>query len=185
MRAGGGAQKFALWRWHGALLATTLVLTALDALLLLLIDRLMDNSVPGYKSNPSLLAPVTIFFFIVYVSNYRGLRFGWHRVLPYVVIGTAVFFPLIFITSLSRFWLGLPADMEFFYRNEYCPPTVGGELCGQALAHMVFCMTMRTLPLLVIIPAAFYGLLKINFLGVTSLVSAQGKSTPDAGVNTP
>lgn len=153
------------FRLHLALLVTCLMLTVLDYMILALIDNLLLKYVPGYSSTDSLITAVVIFFFAVYGLCYQGLMYGWQKIVPYVIYGTAVFFPLIFVTSLVRFFVGLPENLDHFYRFSYCADNV---LCGPALAHMVFCSSIRTLPLLLIIPAAFYGLLKINFLGLAN-----------------
>ena len=154
------------WQW--ALFVTTLLLTLLDYSLLRSIDAVMTTTVPGYISNKSLALPAVIFFFIAYFLNYRGIVHGLKRIVPYVVYGTSIFFPLIFVTSIIHFFLGMDPDLEQFYRLDYCPDKTAETICGAALAHMVFCSVMRTLPLLIVIPAAFYGLLKINFLGVAT-----------------
>ena len=156
------------WRWHMALLVTTVLLTLLDYILLRTINAVMVRTIPGYMLDNVLVAPMVLTFLCIYFLNYRGIIYGWQRIAPYVIYGTAIFFPLIFITSLLRFLPGLPADLALFYRREYCPETATASLCGPALAHMVFCWVMRTLPLLIILPVTFYGLLKINFLGVAT-----------------
>lgn len=164
MSDSGSSQKIAL-RWYIALLITTFLLTLLDYFLLRVIDTIMVQSVPGYKSNNSFLAPAVIFFFVAYFLNYRGIMYGWLRIIPYAIYGTSVFIPLIFILSICRFFIFLPEDLAYFYQHEYCSVSTT-FYCGQALAHMVFCSAMRTLPLLIIIPASFFVLLKINFLGI-------------------
>ena len=153
-------------RWHCALLATTAVLSLLDYCLLLNIDTFMVRFIPGYKSNESLVTPVVMFFFIAYFINYRGIIYGWQRIAPYVIYGTAIFFPLITVTTACRFFWALPAELELYYREEMCGLPSPSALCGPALAHMVFCAMIRTVPILLIVPLAFFSLLKINFLGV-------------------
>jgi hypothetical protein len=162
----GSKPKLAL-RWHIALLITTLFLTLLVYFLLRVIDTVMVESIPGYKSDKAFLMSAIIFFFVAYFLNYRGIMYGWLRIIPYTIYGTSIFIPLIFIHSICRFFVFLPEDVAHFYQQVYCPTTTT-FYCGQALAHMVFCSAMRTLPLLIIIPASFFVLLKINFLGVAT-----------------
>jgi hypothetical protein len=162
----GSTPKIAL-RWHIALLITTFLLSLLDYFLLHVIDTVMQQSVPGYKSNNSFLVPAIICFIAGYFFNYRGIMYGWLRIFPYAIYGTSVFLPLILFFSICRFYVFLPEDLAHFYQQEYCPTTTT-FYCGQALAHMVFCSAMRTLPLLIIIPVSFFVLLKINFLGVAT-----------------
>jgi hypothetical protein len=152
-------------RWYIALLINMLILGILFYSLLRIVDSVMVQTMPGYRSNHSFAAPSAIFFSVVLYINYHSILYGWQRVLSYVLSGISMFFPLIFLLCISRFYLGLPEELALFYQQEYCPISTD-VYCGQALAHMVFCSTIRTLPLLVIMPTTFYGLLKINFFGV-------------------
>ena len=148
------------------LITLVLLLAVIDYLSLEMIENLLSEYIRGYQRSESNIAPALIFIPVAYAVNYLGYRYGWKTMLPYHLCAISVFFPLIFLTVIVSFYIGLPAATHTFYTTEMCPSYAGGLLCGQALAHNVFCMTMRALPLLIIIPAVFYGLLQLNFLNL-------------------
>lgn len=149
-----------------------LLLAIIDYLSLNLIEDTLENHVRGYQRSESNIIPAIIFIPVAYAVNYFGYRYGWKTMLPYHLCAIGVFFPLIFITVIANFYAGLPLQIHIFYAEEICTQNASRLLCGQAFAHSVFCMTMRALPLLIIIPAAFYGLLKINFLNLRTAYEA-------------
>ncbi|AEG01754.1 hypothetical protein [Methylomonas methanica] len=129
-------------------------------------DHILAKYIDGYKPSSPQLTPEIIFFMAAYTVNYYGFKYGWKRMLPYHICAIAVFFPLIFLSSVIRFFTEIPAELYQFYTMEMCDAKIALTACGRALAHMTFCNTMRALPLLFIIPAAFYILLKINFINI-------------------
>lgn len=151
---------------HTRLLALVLLLAIIDYLSLEMIENLLSEYIRGYQRSESNVGPALIFIPVAYAVNFLGYRYGWKTMLPYHLCAISVFFPLIFLTVIIHFYTGLPTDAHAFYENDLCPAPSEELLCGQALAHNIFCMTMRALPLLIIIPAAFYGLLQLNFLNL-------------------
>ena len=136
-------------------------------------NHILAMYVNGYRPSSPELIPEIIFFIAAYLVNYYGFKYGWKRMLPYQICAIAVFFPLIFFTSVIRFFTDIPMELYEFYTAEMCDSKVALTSCGHALAHMTFCNTMRALPLLFIIPAAFYFLLKINFINIKTCYEAR------------
>jgi len=151
---------------HTKFLVLVTVLSIFNHNSLKLSDYLLATYMDGYESSNAYLIPAIVFFIAAYAVTYFGFKYGWKRMLPYQLCATAIFFPLIFLTSVARFFTGFLPETYEFYAMEVCGIEVGPLLCGQALAHMIFCDTVRALPLMLIIPAVFYCLLKINFLNL-------------------
>lgn len=150
--------------YHFRLFILVVILTVLDYFILVTIDSMMSVYIVGYKVRASYVAPLIIFFIIVYISSNFGIKYGWVRILPHIYIGVAVFFPLIYFTSYWEITRNLPVEIKQQYLSVYCHSSVDVEkVCGKALAHMVFSRAISTVPLLLFIPALFYGLMQIGF----------------------
>lgn len=152
------------WVIQVKLVTIVLVLGVIVYISLVSIDTLLSATLVGYRLSNSLFMPMAIFFPVAYTVTYFGYKYGWLSMLPYHICAIAVFFPLIFLTAVVDINTGLPREDYLFYTFELCKNHLPGLLCGQALAHRVFCMTVRALPLMIIIPAAFSLMLKHNFL---------------------
>ena len=149
---------------HLRLFLLVVILTVLDYFILVTIDSMMSVYITGYKIRTSYVAPVIIFFVIVYISINFGIKYGWVRILPHIYIGVAVFFPLIYFTSYWEITHSLPAEIKQEYLSIYCRSSADVEnVCGKALAHLVFSRAISAVPLLLFIPALFYGLMQISF----------------------
>jgi hypothetical protein len=146
------------------LVLAVLTLGSITFISLSSIDTLLSSHLSGYRSSGSLFLPMAIFFPVAYTVIYFGYKYGWKSMLPYHFCAIAVFFPLIFGTAVVDMYIGLHREDYLFYSLELCQNHSSKMLCGQALAHQVFCMTARALPLMIIIPSAFSFMLKINFL---------------------
>lgn len=153
-----------MWIIQVKLIIIVIILGVINYITLISVDGLLSVYVRGYQSSGSIMLPMAIFFPVAYAVIYLGYKYGWKSMLPYHFCAISVFFPLIFITAVVEMSIGLSRFDYLFYNLELCQNHLSGLLCGQALAHRVFCMTVRALPLMVIIPAAFSFLLKHNFL---------------------
>mgnify|MGYP000226701418 CR=1 FL=1 len=142
------------------------LLTAIDYVLLILIDSVLITYVKGYQSTGDYFLPNVLFFLATYTLCWNGLKYGWSQLLPYFMLATGIFFPLILINTIGNFYLGLSPELETFYRDHYCNEIHGDLLCGEALAHLAFSGVIRALPLLIIIPTIFYCFYQINLFGI-------------------
>lgn len=152
--------------YHLKLVVVVVILSVFNHISLRATNYVLTNYIQGYISAPRYLFPGIIFFFASYIAVNFGVKRGWKRLLPYHLYAISVFFPLIFFNAVGRFISGVPLEIQEFYALELCGGNAGEMLCGQALAHMVFGMAMQALPLLLIIPAVFCVLLRVNFLNL-------------------
>lgn len=150
------------WQLSVAVLATSMLSLYVYAVLRFT-DSLLFRVIPGYKSTGNHVLGVCIFFVAASVYLYLIRHQDWRRAFPFYSTAVALFFPLVVFSSLLRIQIGLPESLQQFYANDYCEVVSNSVLCGQALAHIVFCMTVRALPLVLTVPLLYRLLFNLLF----------------------
>jgi len=148
----------------------TAILSVYVYTLLRLADKVLFLVVAGYKSTGSYELGVTIFFLASSAYLYLIRNQDWSRTFPFFSTAIALFFPLVVFSSILRINIGLPESLHHFYATDFCDPVVNEDLCGQALAHIVFSMTIRALPLVLTVPLLYR--LLFHHLFKTSMVAS-------------
>ena len=138
----------------------SLCLTLIVYGLLQLIDLVLVNVVVGYQTAGSYFFGASIFFVASLFSFYFSVKYRWNQALPFFSIAIAVYFPLVLLSSLAKIYLGIPLDVYSAYMESFCLEDSGSGVCGEALAHMVFSMAIRALPLVLTIPYLYWVALK-------------------------
>ena len=138
-------------------------LTVIDHIVLTNIDRLMEVYIAGYQARSSYLLTNIMYFIACFITIICGLRFSWSRMLPFIYIAVAVFFPLIFLNSAWEVYIDMAPSAKAYYQNTLCRITAREALCGKALAHMVFTRVISALPLLFMTPVLFYITVKAGY----------------------
>ena len=151
------------------LLFISVFLTTLTIVLLASIDFLFVTIIEGYQTTGAFFLPFLIVLMSIYSLLWCGQRFGWPTLLPYMMYGTGVFFPHIILTALASFYFGMPSHLEEFYLQNYCVEETVRPMCGQALAHLVFCGVIRALPLLFVVPSVFFSFYRYNIFHVRDM----------------
>jgi len=123
--------------------------------MLSLSDKVLFSLVPGYQTTGHYEFGVAIFFLSSAVYLYLIRKQDWRRSFPFLSVAVSLFFPLVVLSSILRIQIGLPNELQAFYTDNLCISTDGDQLCGQALAHIVFCMTVRALPLVLTVPLLY------------------------------
>ncbi len=145
---------------YAAILATA-VQSIYVYITLIVTDKILLHVITGYHSPGSYEFGVAIFFVASSLYLYVVRNQSWSRISPFLMTAIALFFPLVVFSSILRIKAGLPEDLHNFYASNFCPPETGETLCGQALAHVVFCMTVRALPLVVTVPLLYRVIFKL------------------------
>lgn len=140
-------------------------LTVIDHIALTTIDRLMESYIIGYQARSSYLLSNVMYFSACFVTILFGLVFSWSRMLPFVYIAVAIFFPLIFLNSYWEVYFEMNADDKASYQEALCTQGILNTdlLCGKALAHIVFSRVISALPLLFMTPLLFYIIIRLGY----------------------
>lgn len=147
-------QKARYWQLSVAILAMS-ILSLYVYTVLRLTDHMLFSVISGYQSTGNHELGVAIFFLTSSVYLYLIRHQDWRRAFPFFSTAVALFFPLVVLSSILRISIGLPESLHEFYANDFCNVGEYNELCGQALAHIVFCMTVRALPLVLTVPLLY------------------------------
>jgi hypothetical protein len=166
-------QKTKHWQIFTAILAMS-VLSIYVYILLRLTDKVLFHVIVGYQSTSSYGFGVGIFFMASSLYLYLIRKQSWNRTFPFFSTAIALFFPLVVFSSMLRINIGLPEAVNHFYANNLCIRATTESLCGQALAHIVFCMTVRALPLVLTVPLLYRLMFSRLYLKPTES-SADGK----------
>jgi len=144
------------------------VLTVIDHIALTNIDSLMESHIIGYQARASYLLSNTMYFSACFITILCGLALGWSRMLPFIYIAVAVFFPMIFLTSCWEVYFEMNAADKTYYQENLCVPSTSSDefLCGKALAHIVFSRVISALPLLFLTPILFYITIRLGYFGL-------------------
>ena len=141
------------------------LLTVIDHFVLITIDSWMEQYVVAYQARSSYLMPNIMYFVACFITIACGLYYGWSRMLPFIYIAVAVFFPLIFINSSIEVYWEMSQELQLHYQLAVCQYSVSSAegLCGKALAHVIFSRVISALPLLFLTPLLFYGVLLLGY----------------------
>jgi len=134
--------------------------------LLNIVDIILSRLVIGYQTTGSYVISSCIFFVVSLFCFYFAIKYNWNQLFPYLSMAIAVYFPLVTLSSLVKIYIGIPDDIYLLYMESFCIKAPELGLCGEALAHIVFSMAIRALPLVLSIPYLYW--LGLNYLGINN-----------------
>lgn len=148
------------------LIAVDFVFSVYVYYLLKLTDILLSRFIFAYQATESYLLSAAVFFFVSLAFFYFSIKYNWNRLFPYFAMALAVYFPLVTLSSYLRIYNGLPEEVTAIYFDNFCSDSNSITLCGEALAHMVFSLSIRALPTVLSVPYLYW--LAIQYLKLDS-----------------
>lgn len=135
------------------------VFSIYTGIILALTDNALHRFLPDYQFSGRYEFGLILFFICCTGFIFLGRWRGWSNWRYFIIGPLGVFFPLVFLASALRLFIGGEGSMIQAYADTYCHGPLPGAICGEAFAASVFTMSLRALPTVITAPALYWYLL--------------------------
>lgn len=118
-------------------------------------DLLLARIMPAYlQAGPNPFG-MLLFFISSSIFMLIARRMSLARIRTYLITGIALFFPLVFLSSVIVLLTAEPGARPLVYKTVHCAGPDRDTICGAGFSLMVFSMAARALPAVLTAPLIY------------------------------